>query len=71
MSPLLFVSVVGIARVGADIYRVECICEVLCGVEVADRRVIAGTHKQRKILWNCRTDLGLYVQSGMLEKSAL
>ena len=40
ISSVLLVSVVGTARVGADMYRVECVCGVLCGIEVNDRRVL-------------------------------
>jgi hypothetical protein len=65
MSPVLLVCVVGTAHVGADIYRVECICGVLCGVEGNDRRVFEKMHKQRKSLRNSCAALGFDVRSGM------
>lgn len=45
MSPALLVIVVGTARVGADIYRVECVCGALCGIERNDRQILAKMHK--------------------------
>lgn len=69
VSPVLLVSVVGTASVGADIYRVESICGPLCGIEVNDRRVLAKMHKQLKNLRNSCAALGLVVRSGTLEES--
>ena len=63
ISSVLLVSVVGTARVGADIYRVECVCGSLCGIEVNDRRVLAKVHKQLKNLRNSCASLGLDVRS--------
>ena len=64
MSPVLLVSVVATARVGADIYRVECIC----GIECNDRRVLAKMYEQIKNLRNSCASLGLDVRSGTLEE---
>lgn len=69
MSPVLLVIVVGTARVGADIYSIDCLCGVLCGVEVADRQVLAKMHKQLKNLRNGCAALGLDVRSGTMEDS--
>jgi len=69
MSPVLLVSIVGTARVGADIYRVECNCGALCGIEGNDRRIFA---KMQKSFWSLRgscAGLGLEVRSGMLKES--
>ena len=68
ISPVLRVSIVGTARVGADIYRVECVCGSLCGIEVNDRRVLAKVHKQLKNLRNSCASLGLDVRSGVWEE---
>lgn len=68
ISPVLLVSIVGTARVGTDIYRVECICGSLCGIEVNDRRVLAKLRKQREILRNSCADLGLDVRLGVLKE---
>lgn len=67
MSPVLLMSIVGTARVGADIYRVECVCGVLCGSEVNDRRVLAKMRKQLMSLRNSCASLGLNVRSGTFE----
>lgn len=69
VSSVRLVSVVGTACVGADMYRVECVCGVLCGIEAADRRVLAKMHKQRKSLRNSCAGLGLEIRSGMLKES--
>lgn len=69
MSSVLLVCVVGTARVGADIYRVECICGVLCGVEVADRRVLAQMRSKLKSLRNSCIGMRLDVRSGVVEES--
>jgi hypothetical protein len=66
MSPVLLVSVGGTARVGADIYRVECVCGSLCGIEGNDRRVLKKMHKQVKNLRNSCAGLGLDVRSGTM-----
>jgi hypothetical protein len=71
MSPVLLISVVGTARVGADIYRFEYICGSLCGIEVNDWRALAKMHKQLKSLRNNGAGLGLDVRSEVLEESAL
>lgn len=63
MSPVLLVSVVGTARVGADIYHVECICGALCGIEVNDRRVLTKMQKQLQSLRSSCAGLGLDVRS--------
>ena len=65
IRPVLLISVVATARVGADIYRVECVCGSLCGIEINDRRVLANMHKQLKKLRNSCAGLGLDVRSGM------
>jgi hypothetical protein len=67
LAPVLLVSVVGTARVGTDIYRVECICGALCGIEINDRRVLAKMHKLLKNLWSGCAGLGLDVRSGAME----
>ncbi len=67
VSHILFVSVVGTACVGADIYRIECICGALCGIEVNDRRVLAKMRKQLRSLRNSCASLGLNVRSGTFE----
>ncbi len=69
MSPVLLVSIVGTARVGADMYRVERVCGVLCGIERNDRRALAKMHKQREILRNSCADLGLDVRLGALKEN--
>lgn len=70
MSPVLLVSVVGTARLGADIYRVECVCGSLCGIEANDRQVLAKMHKQLKNLRNTCARLGFDVRSGTMEDSS-
>ena len=70
VSPLLLVSIVGTAHVGADIYRVECVCGSLCGIEANDRRVSAKIHKRLKSLRNSCAGLGLDVRSAMFEEWA-
>ena len=70
MSPVLLVSVIGTARVGADIYRVEYICGSLCGIEVNDRRVLAKMHKQLKNLRNNCAGLELDMRSGIFKEWA-
>jgi hypothetical protein len=50
VSPVLLVRIVGTPRVGTDIYRVECICGALCGIERNDRRALAKMHGQIKSL---------------------
>ena len=70
MTPVLLVSVVAIAHVRVDIYRVECVCGTLCGIEINDRRVLAKMRKQRKSLRNSCAGLGLDVRSGMFEEKA-
>ena len=67
ISPVLLVSVVATARVGADIYRVECICGALCGIEVNDRRVLVKMHKQVKNLRNSCAGLRIDVRSRTME----
>ena len=69
VSHILFVSVVGTACVGADIYRIECICGALCGIEVNDRLVLARMHKQLKNLRSSCVSLGLEVRSGAVQES--
>jgi hypothetical protein len=69
MSPVLLVSIVGTAHVGADIYRIEYICGSLCGIEGNDRRVLAKMHKQLKSLRNSCAGLGLDVRSEVWEAS--
>lgn len=66
MSPVLLVSIVGTARVGADMYRVECMCGVLCVSEVNDRRVLAKMRKQRESLRNTCAGIGLDVRLGVM-----
>ena len=66
---ILMVSVVGTAHVGADIYRVESVCGILCGIDGNDRRVIRKLHKQLKGLRNCCVGLGLDVRGGVLEEN--
>lgn len=68
ISSVLLVSVVGTARVGADIYRVESISGVLCWIGENDRRVLAKVHKQLKNLRNSCASLGLDVRSGVWEE---
>lgn len=70
MSPVLLVSVVGTARVGADTYRVECVCGSLCGIERNDRLVLAKVRKKLENLRNSCTSLGLDVRSGIFEEWA-
>lgn len=70
MSPVLLVSVVGTACVGADIYRVEYICGSLCGVEGNDRRILAKLHKQLRRLRDSCASLELDVRSGNTEDSS-
>ena len=65
-SSVLLVSVVGAARVGADIYSVECDCGSLFGIEVNDLRVLAKMYGQIKNLRNSCASLGLDVRSGTL-----
>lgn len=67
ISSVLLVSVVGTARVETDIYRVERVCGVLCGIEINDRRVLAKMHKLLKNLWSGCAGLGLDVRSGAME----
>jgi hypothetical protein len=67
MSSAVAVTVVGTARVGSDLYRVECVCGGLCGVEASDRLVITQVRKQLKNLRAGCTGLGLDVRSGVLE----
>lgn len=62
MSPVLLVSLVGTAHAGAGIYRVECICGGLCGVEVADRLVLGQMRSKLKSLRNNCISLGLDVR---------
>jgi hypothetical protein len=66
MSPVLLISVVGTARVGADIYHLECICGTVCGIEVADRRVMSQMRKQIKGLRNGCEEIGLDVRLGVM-----
>lgn len=68
MSPVLLVSIVGTARVGADTYRVECVCGTLCEIEVNDRWVLAKMRKKLENLRNSCTSLGLDVRLGMFEE---
>ena len=69
ISSVLLVSVVGTARVGADIYRVESICGVLCWIGENDRLVLARIHKQLKNLRSSCVSLGLDVRSGSVQES--
>ena len=69
ISSVLLVSVVGTARVGADIYRVESICGALCGIERNDRRALAKMYGQIKRLRKSCAGLGLDVRSGVLRES--
>ena len=69
VSSVRLVSVVGTACVGADIYRIECICGALCGIEVNDRLVLARMHKQLKNLRSSCVSLGLEVRSGAVQES--
>ena len=66
---VLMVSVVGTAHVGADIYRVESVCGILCGIDGNDWRVIRKLHKQLKGLRNRCVGLGLDVRGGVLEEN--
>ncbi len=68
ISSVLLVSVVGTARVGADMYRVEYVCGSLCGIERNDRRALAKMYGQIKNLRNSCASLGLDVRSGTLEE---
>ena len=70
ISPVLLVSVVGTARVGADIYRVESICGPLCGIEVNDRRVFAKVRKQLMRFRGSCASLGIDVRSKTMEDSS-
>ena len=70
ISPVLLVSVVGTARIGADTYRVECVCGALCGIEVNDRRVFAKVRKQLMRFRGSCASLGLDVRSGTMEDSS-
>ena len=70
ISSVLLVSVVGTARVGADIYRVESICGVLCWIGENDRLVLARMHKQLKNLRSSCASLSLDVRPGMFEEWA-
>ena len=69
VSSVLLVSIVGTAHVGADMYRVEYVCGVLCGLEVADRLVLGQMRSKLKSLRNNCIDLGLDVRSGVVEES--
>ena len=69
VSPVLLVSVVGTARVGTDIYRVESICGVLCWIGGNDRLVLARMHKQLKNLRSNCVSLGLDVRLGALKEN--
>lgn len=69
MSPVLLVSVVGTARVGSDIYRVECVCGALCGIEVNDRGVLAKMRIQFKKLKSSCAGMELGVRAGVLKES--
>lgn len=68
MSSAVAMSVIGTARVGSDIYRVECVCGALCGIQAADRQVLVQVREQLKNLRNGCTGLGLDVRSGVLEE---
>lgn len=68
MSLAVAMSVIGTARVGADIYRVECVCGALCGIPAADRQVLVQVRAQLKNLRDGCTELGLDVRSGVLEE---
>lgn len=70
MSTAVLVSVVGTARVGKDIYRVEDVSGAFCGIEEADRRVVARLNKQLQSLRKRCRGLGFDVRSGVLEESA-
>jgi len=68
MTTALLVSVVGTARVGADIYRVECVCGGLCGIQESDHRVIEQTDNQLQSLRESCAGLGFDVRPGVLEE---
>ena len=70
ISPVLLVSVVGTAHVGADMYRVECVCGSLCEIKGNDRRDFAAMRKQHKKLRTGCAGLGLDVWSGTIEDSS-
>ena len=63
MSPVFLVSVVATAHVRVYIYRVECVCGALCGIEVNDQRVLAKMYGQIKNLRSSCASLGLDVRS--------
>lgn len=67
ISPVMLVSIVGTACVGAEVYRVEYVCGVLCGIEVNDRRVFAKIRKQLMRFRGSCASLGLDVRSGTVE----
>ena len=69
VSSVRLVSVVGTARVGADMYRVECVCGVLCGIDINDRRALAKMRRQLMRLSGSCASLGLDVRSGTMEDS--
>ena len=68
MSSAVAVSIVGTARVGSDIYRVEWLCGALSGIAAADRQVLVQLRKQLNDLRDGCTGLGFDVRSGVLEK---
>jgi hypothetical protein len=70
MRPVLLVSVVGTASIGADICRVECICGTLCGIEGNDRRVMTQMRKQLKSLKGDCVSMGFDVRSSLLDENA-
>lgn len=59
--------VVATARVGQEIYRLDCFCGALCGLPEADQQTIDTTaHSYKKLKDTCAR-LGLDARTGVLD----
>lgn len=58
------------ARVGNDLYAVECLCGALCGVVEADEQVLDQAKQLRERITSRCAIMGLHIRSGVCEETS-
>lgn len=67
-SPICRVFVLRVratARVGNDLYAVECLCGALCGVVESDKKALEQAKQLRERITNRCATMGLHIRPGV------